>query len=300
MYALTYLRTGTSTENTDATDAPAISVQPRWRRVTSTRSEEPLYMGDGMASRRCAGRVGDRAPPGGGAWLGLRVTHAVAVCTVQCRAMAERCRIVLLAALACWSLSQSGRAERYTAGTLRQYLREVVQDAMATYCPQPPTDYTTQRCPTTPPSPACVTPACDCDRDSYRGPYSCAKGYTRCGEVCYQRVSGRYRYSDAEEACRRLGGRLAVPRTDEEDLCSRALALGSEVWLGITDPFGRGTYLGSDGESVDAHSRYWDGGQPDRYTGEDSSGERCVELFPAQGWHDRTCKHRARPLCQQN
>ena len=206
--------------------------------------------------------------------------------------MADRRRSVLLL-LVCWSLMQSGRAERYTAGTLRQYLQEVVTEALAAHCPQPPAG----RCPgyTTAPPPAYGTRDCDCDRAA-----NCAAGYLRCGDVCYRRLSGQVSHADAQKACRRHGGRLAVPRSADQDLCSRALALGAEVWLGITDQHGSGTYRGSGGEAVAADGPYWDNGQPDRYQGEDPSGERCVELFPAAGWHDRTCGHRARPLCQQD
>ena len=201
----------------------------------------------------------------------------------------RRGRRALLAALVCWTAAvQSVGAARYTAGTLRQYLQEVVVEALASHC--------TPTCAGAATAAAGSDYGCQCEQ-----PAECAEGYVRCGGVCYRRLETAMAHAAAQKACTDDGGRLAVPRTADQHLCSRALALGAQVWLGITADRGTyGQFRGSDGAIVDSTGPFWDAGQPDRYTGEDPDGEDCVELFPNAGWHDRTCRHAARPLCQHD
>ena len=191
----------------------------------------------------------------------------------------RRC-LLLLVLLCCWSvLPARVSGDRYTAGTLRQYLREVITETVASHCAGGALPLPTRGCPS--------------------APEQCASDYVSCGGVCYQKLETLMKHADAARACAAAGGRLAVPRSDHQQLCSRALALGARVWLGVTDPRGSGQWTGSDGAVIPRDAPYWYRGQPDNNTSENPDGERCVVLFPDQGWHDDTCHHLWRPLCQQ-
>ncbi|MFO0757759.1 MAG: C-type lectin domain-containing protein [Byssovorax sp.] len=105
-------------------------------------------------------------------------------------------------------------------------------------------------------------------------------------------------WEDAQKACSKDGGTLAVIETEEENraigaaLGARPAALGSSVWIGLNDRAEEGRFVWSSGEPV-THSAFR-AGEPNNAGDED-----CVEWGPGDArWNDLGCNAALPSLCQ--
>jgi hypothetical protein len=92
--------------------------------------------------------------------------------------------------------------------------------------------------------------------------------------------------ADAAAFCTRLGGRLWMPLTPEEQGVVAALGPG-HLWLDLSDAAAEGTFVSADGRPAPFVT--WGPGQPDNAGGT----EHCVELITddpaAPFWNDLPC-----------
>jgi hypothetical protein len=92
--------------------------------------------------------------------------------------------------------------------------------------------------------------------------------------------------ADAAAFCTRLGGRLWMPQSPEEQGVVAALG-PAHLWLDLTDAAAEGTFVSADGRAAPFAS--WGPGQPDNAGGT----EHCVELITddpaAPFWNDLPC-----------
>ncbi|XP_037081400.1 hepatic lectin-like [Pollicipes pollicipes] len=187
--------------------------------------------------------------------------------------------MVPLAVLVC--LWECG-ADRYTAKTLRRYIKEAIAEALLEH-----------RSEFLPPETAPTTSQC-----------GCPKQFMPCAGRCYRRLSPAVTYEQAEQACAQINSHLAVPRTRDENLCAAGLARNRHIWLGITDQLTEGVFVDTFGRSVTEElTQVWSAGQPDNYNGT----EDCVEIWPENAfnlgskfaeWNDKHCSELGYPMCQ--
>ncbi|XP_037074870.1 exportin-6-like, partial [Pollicipes pollicipes] len=103
----------------------------------------------------------------------------------------------------------------YTAGTLRQYLKEVVNEALNVYCESLKQS-------------GGGSSAFQC---------SCPAGFKWCAGHCYKLQEAFMTHDQADASCVQINSHLAVPRSREENLCVAVIASEEDTWLGINDRY---------------------------------------------------------------
>ncbi|XP_037094454.1 hepatic lectin-like [Pollicipes pollicipes] len=130
----------------------------------------------------------------------------------------------------------------------------------------------------------------------------CPDGFVPCAGQCYARLDTAVAYDQAAADCAERQAHLAVPRTNNENLCAAGLAGHERIWLGITDRQEEGVYRAFDGSVVTASETHWSQGQPDNTAGV----ENCVEMWYRgvwnharfAEWNDLKCTDHVFPMCQ--
>jgi hypothetical protein len=115
-------------------------------------------------------------------------------------------------------------------------------------------------------------------------------------EYCFF-TSNPLSWLDAHHTCIGAGGRLAMPRTPEEndDLRSAVAprVTGARVWIGATDASTEGTWLSPSGKPVPATA--WGSGEPNNMGDED-----CAEMAVGTGaWNDLPCREQHPFVCEK-
>ena len=115
-------------------------------------------------------------------------------------------------------------------------------------------------------------------------------------ETCAYLVSGSRSASwpDAKTECEKMGGKLASPRSLEEEKAIEDLNLG-QTWFGLTDVQNEGTWRDVNGH-VSPYIGTWGAGQPDNY----NNGENCAHMYPSNGnffWNDHRCSTKYNFTC---
>ncbi|KAF0308394.1 Mannose-binding protein C [Amphibalanus amphitrite] len=126
---------------------------------------------------------------------------------------------------------------------------------------------------------------------------SCPPGFTRCAGRCYRRIGGEVIYATAQSQCAALGAHLAVPRSEAENQCAINLAVGDDVWLGVTDEVTEGTWMGKDTcGRVSPPAAWWNLGEPNNWG--DTNDADCIYIHFSGKWADWDCPTLSFPLCQ--
>ncbi|XP_038071999.1 perlucin-like protein [Patiria miniata] len=143
----------------------------------------------------------------------------------------------------------------------------------------------------------CVTSSTPCNR---RHALHCTAPWKKWGGSCYLITQKPLTYDDAREACRRLGAKMAAPRSDQENDFLASLAQGSVIWVACTDRRQEGEWEcegSQDGQGIYTN---WGKGEPNDYGGR----EDCVVLWPFYDlnikWNDVQCKIAARAVCERS
>ena len=119
----------------------------------------------------------------------------------------------------------------------------------------------------------------------------CSSGWHLWGSSCYLMTESTYKWSEARDACNKLGGVLAVPHSLEEHRFIRTFTQGHWVWIDCSDHAVKGSWECKEG-GVEVSFRKWDRNQP--------GGEGCAAISRSfLGWHDYCCWYVLRAICKQ-
>ncbi|XP_038071983.1 mannose-binding protein C-like [Patiria miniata] len=104
-------------------------------------------------------------------------------------------------------------------------------------------------------------------------------------------------YDDAREACRRLGAKMAAPRSDQENDFLASLAQGSEIWVACTDRRQEGEWEcegSQDGQEIYTN---WRMGEPNNY----GRREDCIKIRSVdKKWNDTPCERMLLAVCKRH
>ncbi|XP_078594587.1 uncharacterized protein LOC144872390 isoform X2 [Branchiostoma floridae x Branchiostoma japonicum] len=135
--------------------------------------------------------------------------------------------------------------------------------------------------------------------------HSCTAGYMLLHQKCYKLSTEKANFRDAQSVCEKEGGRLAtIPNKYTNNyLLSKIRHLQGYkdgYWIGLNDIENEGTFVWSDGSTLQAYSD-WIGRQPDNRI-QRSDGEDCV-IMRSEGtgemWNDMGCEFKAHFVCEK-
>ena len=90
-----------------------------------------------------------------------------------------------------------------------------------------------------------------------------------------------------------------MPRSGAENSCAVSLAVGDDVWLGVTDTATEGVWMGKDKcGRLYPPSTWWLAGEPNNW-GDTNNGD-CIYIHFSGKWADWDCPTLSFPLCQLN
>ena len=87
----------------------------------------------------------------------------------------------------------------------------------------------------------------------------CPPTWHNWGESCFFITTEHLNWFDSADKCRQMGGKMAAPRSDEENAFIRSLRASDPVWIACSDLKREGTWVCDENRSY----RPWGPGQPD-------------------------------------
>ncbi|XP_071801392.1 perlucin-like protein [Asterias amurensis] len=126
---------------------------------------------------------------------------------------------------------------------------------------------------------------------------SCPESWHYWGTSCYRITEATFTWADAKDECRKLGGVLGVPSSDQEnDFTVQLIPLGGAVWIDCNDLDVEGKWKCREG-NVEVAYRNWCSGEPNN-----EDDEECAVLANGwrseRKWHDVKCSRAERALCK--
>ncbi|XP_038070975.1 lactose-binding lectin l-2-like [Patiria miniata] len=127
----------------------------------------------------------------------------------------------------------------------------------------------------------------------------CPSMWQHWNDSCYRLTADGNTYNASLAACQDMGGKMAAPRSHDENQFVSSLALSagqSWVWLACDDRDVEGTWHCNGQELTGETYENWYGGEPNN----SGSNEDCAQLNPSTTkWNDISCEHIYRALCIQ-
>ena len=126
---------------------------------------------------------------------------------------------------------------------------------------------------------------------------SCPESWHYWGNSCYRVTETIFTWFKARDECRKLGGVLGVPSSNQErEFIAQLIPTDGMVWIDCNDLEVEGRWKCREG-NVEIAYRNWDDGEPNSDT-----DENCVALTKRWGskgkWHDVKCDKPIPPLCK--
>ncbi|XP_022106943.1 C-type mannose receptor 2-like [Acanthaster planci] len=122
----------------------------------------------------------------------------------------------------------------------------------------------------------------------------CIDPWKKWGRFCYLLTKQPNSFDDARHTCRKLGAKMAVPRSDQENDFMASHALGSTVWIACSDRKQEGDWK-CEG-SGERNYTNWGSGQPDNYDRQ----EDCATMRSSdKKWNDRRCNTKLLAVCKE-
>ena len=133
---------------------------------------------------------------------------------------------------------------------------------------------------------------------------ACVGGFTQYSQFCYAYIDKLENWVDAASHCRSLGGFLAEPRTEQQNIYIRQLvahhsagADSATVWIGGEDHVTEGHWYWAQSGAAVAGFTDWRQGEP---SNSPPGGEDCMEYrIPFLHWNDRNCSVLQTFVCQR-
>uniref|UniRef100_A0A8C4EGW4 C-type lectin domain-containing protein n=1 Tax=Dicentrarchus labrax TaxID=13489 RepID=A0A8C4EGW4_DICLA len=124
---------------------------------------------------------------------------------------------------------------------------------------------------------------------------------------CYYFSTNYLTWSESRDECGQKGGDLVQIDSREEQLKLREKMNFDEdkFWIGLTDSEKEGTWLWVDGSPLNESLTFWNGSEPDNWTGYDPDDADCVRMGEKAGapdlkcWFDESCKYTQRRICEK-
>ncbi|XP_038049097.1 perlucin-like protein [Patiria miniata] len=112
----------------------------------------------------------------------------------------------------------------------------------------------------------------------------CPPGWQNWGESCFAITTYSLNWYDSADRCRQLGGKLAAPRSAEENAFVSGLIGPQHAWIACNDLEEEGKWLCDENRWY----RNWQGGQPD----DDLQRQDCAHMIRYSGqWGDDYCPY---------
>ncbi|XP_060948466.1 CD209 antigen-like protein E [Limanda limanda] len=139
----------------------------------------------------------------------------------------------------------------------------------------------------------------------------CEDGWEPHGGKCYFFSWVILTWDQSRTQCKSMSGDLVVINNREEQrfLQSRVSENMDKAedmfWIGLTDTKNEGEWLWVDNTQLNPRLRFWGGGQPDNWTGENPDGEDCVRMGEKKGdkdlvsWFDKSCESPQKSICEK-
>ena len=124
----------------------------------------------------------------------------------------------------------------------------------------------------------------------------CAAPWKKWAESCYLIIDRPLSYDDARQTCRKLGAKMAAPRSDQENDFMASLAPGSTIWVACTDRRQEGDWECDGWQNEGGSYINWSDGDPNN----SDSNENCASLIPESlKWNDVVCAHTFFAVCKR-
>ncbi|XP_055131532.1 pulmonary surfactant-associated protein A1-like isoform X4 [Symphalangus syndactylus] len=126
-----------------------------------------------------------------------------------------------------------------------------------------------------------------------RGALSLQGSIMTVGEKVFSTNGQSVTFDAIQEACARAGGRIAVPRSPEENeaIASFVKKYNTYAYVGLTEGPRPGDFRYSDGTPVNYTN--WYPGEP-----AGRGKEQCVEMYTDGQWNDRNCLQYRLTICE--
>jgi len=126
----------------------------------------------------------------------------------------------------------------------------------------------------------------------------CKGGYHQFGQYCYGLVNMPQTWVEAQAACKSLGGFLAEPTNQQQDVFIKGVASLHDVttvWLGGEDLMDEGKWFWSHSQTAVEEYTDWLPGEPNNI----ANNENCMNLYHNH-WNDDNCEKKFPFICQEN
>jgi len=118
-------------------------------------------------------------------------------------------------------------------------------------------------------------------------------GWTKKGMVCYKRPRGREVWEHANDACKKMGASLAMPKTQAE--LTNVISLGSgSTWIGFREKNGKYIWQDSRKTVISLSNPLWHAGEP-KING---AGYTCGQIWNGK-YDDSGCWSPKHYVCQK-
>lgn len=113
------------------------------------------------------------------------------------------------------------------------------------------------------------------------------------GEKVFSTNGQSVNFNDIRETCARVGGRIAVPRNQEENeaIASIVKKYNIYAYLGLAEGPTPGEFYYLDGAPVNYTN--WYRGEP-----RGRGSEKCVEMYTDGRWNDKNCLQYRLAICE--
>ncbi|XP_077984195.1 perlucin-like [Glandiceps talaboti] len=106
-----------------------------------------------------------------------------------------------------------------------------------------------------------------------------------------------YQFSEAENLCLGLGGRLVIIKDSDVDLFLRGFGSRTNLWIGLSDRAAEGVWKWIDNTRVTYSN--WIPGQPSNYQGREDCGHLWKGTYDGK-WNDAPCSSKMGFICEKN